>query len=75
MCIRDRYSPDFSLVQVIDFPVRFVSSCAFGGEDLTTLVVTTATGDNGWHDEHELAGALFTIKTDVKGKVPNVFNK
>ena len=72
-CIK-RYAPDYSLLQTIDFPVRFVSSCAFAGDDLTTLVVTTATGDNGWHDEHELAGALFTIETDVTGKVPYVFN-
>ena len=72
-CIK-RYAPDYSLLQTIDFPVRFVSSCAFAGDDLTTLVVTTATGDNGWHDEHELAGALFTIETDVIGKVPYVFN-
>jgi len=72
-CIR-RYSPEFELVETIEFPVRFVSSCAFAGADLKTLVVTTATGDNGWHDEHELAGAVFTVQTDVKGKAPYVFN-
>ena len=72
-CIR-RYSPNFELVKSIDFPVRFISSCAFAGADLKTLVVTSATGDNGWHDEHELAGAVFTIATDVAGKVPYVFN-
>ena len=72
-CTR-RYSPDFKLLETIDFPVRFISSCAFAGADLKTLVVTTATGDNGWHDEHNLAGAVFTIQTNVAGKVPYVFS-
>jgi sugar lactone lactonase YvrE len=71
-CLR-RYSPTFELLQEINFPVRFVSSCAFAGPELNTLIVTTATGDNGWHDEHELAGATFRIETEVKGKAPYVF--
>ncbi|MEI6217115.1 MAG: SMP-30/gluconolactonase/LRE family protein [Actinomycetes bacterium] len=70
-CIR-KYSPSFELMQTIEFPVRFVSSCAFAGADLSTLVVTTATGDNGWHDEHDLAGMTFTLSTDVKGKASYV---
>lgn len=57
----------------MEFPVKFVSSCAFVGEDLRTLVVTTSTGDNGWHDDHELAGMTFVIETDTKGKAPYVF--
>jgi sugar lactone lactonase YvrE len=70
-CIR-RYSPDFQSVAQIDFPVRFVSSCTFAGKDFSTLVVTTATGDNGWHDDHEYAGMTFLVETDVKGKAPYV---
>ncbi len=71
-CIR-RYSPEFELIETMEFPVKFVSSCAFVGEDLRTLVVTTSTGDNGWHDDHELAGMTFVIETDTKGKAPYVF--
>ena len=71
-CIR-RYSPEFELLDTINFPVRFVSSCAFAGPDLKTLVVTTALGDNGWHDEHELAGMTFTVETNVVGKASHVF--
>ena len=73
-CIR-RYSPHFELIQTIEFPVRFVSSCAFAGSDLSTLVVTTATGDNGWHDDHEYAGMTFTLAPDVKGKASYVFDR
>lgn len=71
-CIR-RYSPEFELLETVDFPVRFVSSCAFAGSDLKTLVVTTAIGDDGWHDEHSYAGMTFVIETDVTGKAPYVF--
>ena len=73
-CIR-RYSPDFNLLETLDFPVRFVSSCAFAGSELKTLVVTTAIGDDGWHDEHAYAGMTFTIETDVTGKAAYVFGK
>ena len=73
-CLR-RYSPQYELLQTITFPVRFLTSCAFAGENLNTLVVTTAMGDNGWHDEHDLAGATFIVKPDVQGKAPYVFAK
>ncbi len=73
-CIR-RYSPDFQLIETLNFPVRFVSSCAFAGPDLKTLVVTTAVGDDGWHDEHETAGMTFIVDTDVTGKAAYVFGK
>jgi len=71
-CIR-RYSPEFELLETVDFPVRFVSSCAFAGSDLKTLVVTTGIGDDGWHDEHAYAGMTFVIETDVTGKAPYLF--
>lgn len=71
-CIR-RYSPDFQLLQIINFPVRFVASCAFAGPELKDLVVTTAIGDNGWHDHHHSAGMTFIVHTDVVGKASYVF--
>jgi sugar lactone lactonase YvrE len=72
-CIR-RYSQDFELIESIEFPAKFVSSCAFVGPDLKQLVVTTSTGDNGWHDEQEYAGMTFLVETDVTGKAPYVFS-
>ena len=71
-CIR-KYSSDFELLDTINFPVRFVSSCAFSGPDLKTLIITSAIGDNGWHDDHEYAGMTFVAETDVVGKAPYVF--
>jgi len=71
-CIK-KYSPTYELLETINFPVRFVSSCAFAGTDLSTLVITTAVGDNGWHDDHPSAGMTFVMETDVKGKAPYVF--
>ena len=71
-CVR-KYSPEFELLETHEFPVKFVSSCAFAGADLRTLVVTSSTGDNGWHDDHECAGMTFLVDTDVQGKAPYVF--
>lgn len=73
-CIR-RYSPSFQLIDTVELPVRFVSSCAFAGPHFKTLVITTATGDDGFHDEHEFAGMTFIVETDVTGKAPYVFRK
>jgi len=37
-----RYAPDGRLDRIIELPVDHPSSCAFGGEDLATLYITTA---------------------------------
>jgi sugar lactone lactonase YvrE len=37
-----RYLPDGTLDAVIDVPVQFPTSCTFGGDDLRTLYVTSA---------------------------------
>jgi len=39
-----RYDPQGKLEREIKVPVRFVTSCAFGGEQLDTLYITTAYG-------------------------------
>jgi sugar lactone lactonase YvrE len=49
-----RYSPDGSLVDVIDVPAEFVSSVAFGGDDGRDLYVATI-------------GALLRTRADVAG--------
>lgn len=51
-------------IQDVTVPALNVTSCVFGGEELNELYITTAKmGD----DQHEYAGGLFRIKTDVKG--------
>lgn len=59
----------------IEVPAKNVTSCAFGGEHLDELYITTAR--NGMSDE-ELeswphTGGLFKVKLDVKGVPANVF--
>lgn len=51
----------------ITFPVKKVTSAAFGGDDLTTLYATTAGGQD--RDENgQLAGSLFRLEPGVKGR-------
>jgi sugar lactone lactonase YvrE len=60
-----RYSPDGELDQVVSLPVAQVSSCAFGGEDLDTLFITTSR--EGLSDPEPAAGALFAVQPGTKG--------
>ncbi|HEY2358296.1 MAG TPA: SMP-30/gluconolactonase/LRE family protein [Phenylobacterium sp.] len=64
-----RYTPEGRIDQTIPMPVQQPTSCAFGGEDMTTLFVTSA-----WDSlspearaRQPLAGGLFVIETGVKG--------
>ncbi|WP_271077254.1 SMP-30/gluconolactonase/LRE family protein [Aurantiacibacter sp. MUD61] len=64
-----RYSPDGMLVDQIELPVRDITKMAFGGEDLRTAFVTTAT-KNLTADElaaNSLAGALLRFEAPVAG--------
>ena len=62
-------------LEVIELPVPNVTSCEFGGEDLTTLFITTAGGaDEKLKSEYPLSGSLFAVETDVKGVKSNRFN-
>lgn len=45
------------------------TSCAFGGEDLETLFITSAA-----HDGDEFGGILFSVKPGVKGRKAHFFN-
>lgn len=66
-----RYSPEGALLGKVPFPVRKVSSIAFGGEGYGTAYVTTATGPGGRSpEEGELAGSLFRLDLGVSGRAP-----
>jgi L-arabinonolactonase len=64
-----RFAPDGSVDAVIAIPASRVTCCAFGGDDLDTLYVTTSR----LHlTEQELAtqpqaGGIFALKPGVKG--------
>lgn len=62
---------NFKLDQVIELPAPFVTSCAFAGEDLDTLIITSAT-DNQVGGPKE-AGMTFCIKPGVKGRPSRTF--
>lgn len=58
------------LLEKIELPVSQPSCTAFVGEDLKTLVITSAAHGRILKDE-PLAGSLFAVQTDVKGLEPN----
>ena len=70
-----RYSPTGVLCQEVELPVAQVTSCAFGGNDLSDLYVTTARA--GLTDAElrtqPLAGAIFKIATNVRGLPASAF--
>jgi sugar lactone lactonase YvrE len=66
-----RVEPEGKIDCVIDMPVTNITTCTFGGPDLTTLYITTAA--NGAGAGERLAGSLFAIETDVKGQRENRF--
>jgi sugar lactone lactonase YvrE len=65
-----RFGPDGSLLGRIDVPVTRVSSCAFGGADLTDLFITTA-----WEEAppaelaaEPAAGGIYRARPGVRGR-------
>jgi len=61
-----RYSPEGKEVTRISFPAKKVSSVTFGGGNYEEMYLTTAGGQNK-QQEGDGAGALFRVKTGVKG--------
>jgi len=57
------------LLEQIAFPAFNVSSCAFGGPDMTDLFVTTARKgmDPAQLARYPLSGGLFRLRTDIQG--------
>ena len=62
-----RYSPDGTLDDVVELPVRRVTACTFGGPELTELFITTSREglDPG---EDPPAGSLFRANVGVTGQ-------
>ncbi len=70
-----RYAPDGSIDSVYDMPVPKVTSCNFGGKDLKTLYITTASFELSEEELEKapLSGYTFALQTKVKGQKPNIF--
>ena len=64
-----RFSPEGKVDQVVEVPVKRVTSCSFGGANLDTLYITTARWDMNKKElqENPTAGSLFATKPGVKG--------
>jgi len=62
-------SPEGKLMQQIDLPVSRVTTCTFGGKDLTTLYITSAS----FGVDEDLAGSVFVYETNTQGKKANLF--
>jgi sugar lactone lactonase YvrE len=64
------------LLETISFPALNVSSCVFGGPDLTDLYVTSAR--EGMIEkqlaEYPLSGGLFRVRTDIQGLPTFAYN-
>ncbi|MFA9459142.1 SMP-30/gluconolactonase/LRE family protein [Halalkalibacter sp. AB-rgal2] len=56
----------------IPIPALNVTSCVFGGQDLTDLYITTARMND---EQYEHAGGLFRIKTNIQGSPTHRFKK
>lgn len=61
------YRPDGGLEEVIEMPVRKVTACTFGGEDLDQLYITTSR-EGLAPDDEPLAGSLFRADVGVVGQ-------
>jgi sugar lactone lactonase YvrE len=70
-----RYLPDGSLDRVVEVPAPRVTSCGFGGSDLSTLYITTArvglSADR--LERHPLSGSVFAVEAGVTGRPRHAF--
>jgi sugar lactone lactonase YvrE len=70
-----RYDPDGKIERQIQFPVQHVISCAFGGQNLDELYVTTSCWgfQKADHQAQPHAGDLFRLDVGVRGLVEPAF--
>jgi sugar lactone lactonase YvrE len=64
-----RVAPDGQIDRFIELPTRNITTCTFGGPNLSTLFITSAANDTEAGDR--LAGSLWMIETDVAGLPEN----
>lgn len=62
-------SPEGKMLQKIKLPVSRVTTCTFGGNDLSKLYITSAS----YGVDEDLAGSVFVYETDTQGKKANLF--
>jgi sugar lactone lactonase YvrE len=64
-----RFTPDGRVDKVVRVPATRVTCCAFGGENLDTLYITTSRGNLSESElaQQPRAGAVFAVKPGFKG--------
>jgi sugar lactone lactonase YvrE len=65
-----RIAPDGAIDRVVEMPVKNITTCTFGGKDMRTLYITTASFDA---PGNRFAGGLFALHTEVAGQAENMF--
>jgi sugar lactone lactonase YvrE len=70
-----RYDPDGGIDRIVDLPVSRGTGCAFGGSDLGTLYITSATETltDAEIAEEPLAGSVFAVTPGVRGVAETPF--
>lgn len=70
-----RYTPSGKVDRVVEVPAANATCCCFGGEDLGTLYVTSATQRMTPEDlaRQPLAGSLFVLRPGVRGLAESRF--
>jgi sugar lactone lactonase YvrE len=70
-----KYSPSGELLDELSLPVPHPTSCAFGGEELNQLYITSAwmALDEAQRAHYPLAGDVFRADVGVKGLLAHAF--
>jgi sugar lactone lactonase YvrE len=71
-----RYSPAGELLAIVEVDAPQVSSCTFGGPDLSTLFITTSAENmtDAQRAHHEHSGKLFCADVGVCGRSADVYS-
>jgi len=64
-----RFTPTGKVDQIIEMPVQNITNCVFGGIDMKTLFITTAS--NKGKNQNDLDGSLFSINLNYQGLEDN----
>ena len=60
-----RFTPSGKVDQIIEMPVQNITNCIFGGSDMKTLFITTASNEG--KNQNDLDGSLFSINLNYQG--------
>ena len=60
-----RLTPTGEVDQIIEMPIENITNCVFGGKDMKTLFITTAS--NKGKNKNDLDGSLFSINLSYQG--------